>query len=329
MSVLTVVVPLFNDWASFRMLLATLDEFASESSYEVHIRGVDDGSSEAIDGLLESLPDCSSLASVEILHLGVNIGHQRAIAVGLCATVDEGISDAIVVMDGDGEDPPDAITTLLAAVRKPDQFCVVAQRRRRQENLTFRASYVLYKMLFLLITGKKINFGNFCVMSMSSAQRLVLVSELWNNLPAAILRSRIPIALVPVDRGSRYAGRSKMNFVSLIVHGMSGISVYADAIFVRLLMLAVTLAVATAIAVGVLLVLRLFFPAHATPGWATTVSFGMLIILLQVGFTALSSSLMLLNSRVQRQILPRHEYKAYVASRRVLTVQPVPMSRAF
>ncbi len=109
-----------------------------------------------------------------------------------------------------------------------------------------------------------------------------------------------------------------MNFTSLIVHGFSGISVYAETIFVRLLILSVVLVIASILLVGCLVTLRIFFPAHATPGWTTTISFGLTIIILQVLFTALSSILMLLNSRVQRLIIPRFDYLPYVRDRRLL-----------
>jgi hypothetical protein len=109
-----------------------------------------------------------------------------------------------------------------------------------------------------------------------------------------------------------------MNFTSLIVHGLSGISVYADTIFVRLIMLSVGLIISSVIAVLVLLTLRIYFPAHATPGWATTVTFGLIIIILQVLFTALSSILMLLNNRVQRLIVPKIDCPVYIDYRQRL-----------
>jgi hypothetical protein len=68
-----------------------------------------------------------------------------------------------------------------------------------------------------------------------------------------------------------------------------------------------------------LLVLRIYFPLHATPGWATTVSFGLIIIFLQVFLTTLSSILMILNNRVQRLVMPFTDYKPYVALKRMLT----------
>jgi len=160
-----------------------------------------------------------------------------------------------------------------------------------------------------------------------------MIPDLWNNLPAAILRSRLPIVSIPIDRGRRYAGTSKMNFTSLVVHGLSGISVYADTIFIRLLLLTILLVVFSAFSVGIVLTLRLFFPVHATPGWATTVTFGLIIILLQVFFTALSSILMLLNSRVQRLIIPIVDFKPYVGFRQLLFGrmfgQPAENTKAF
>jgi hypothetical protein len=145
-----------------------------------------------------------------------------------------------------------------------------------------------------------------------------MVPDLWNNMAAAVLRSKLPVERVPIDRGHRYAGKSKMNFVSLVVHGMSGISVYAETIYVRMLLMTVALVGLIAVSVPVLLVLRIYYPLHATPGWATTVSFGMIIIFLQLFLTTISSVLMLLNGRVQRLVLPLMDYKPYVAEKRML-----------
>ncbi len=211
-------------------------------------------------------------------------------------------------------------------------FCIVAQRRKRTENLTFRLSYIVYKAVFRLVTGKEISFGNFSLTSRAYVRRLVMIPDLWNNFAAAVLRSRLPVDRVPIDRGHRYAGKSKMNFVSLIVHGMSGISVYAETIYVRhKLLLTVAIVALMVPAIPILFVLRIFYPVHATPGWATTVSFGLIIIFLLVFLTTLSSILTILNSRVQRLVLPFVDYKPYVAGKRILlpasadalTIEPV------
>ena len=315
---LCVVVPVYNDWVSLKVLLGRLNEVAKTQATHLFVTVVDDGSIEPMDDSIGDLTALTSLLGIEVVHLAVNVGHQRAIAIGLCVAVEDHNPDAALVMDGDGEDPPESISTLLKNAEGRKDFCIVAQRRRRMEKISFKLSYLLYKGVFRLLTGKEISFGNFSLTSRGYLRRLVMISELWNNLPAAILRSRLPVDKVPTDRGRRYAGSSKMNFVSLIVHGLSGISVYADAIFVRMLLLTIFLVSLAAISITTVLFLRIFHPQYATPGWATTISFGMIIILMQVFFTTISSILMLLNNRVQRLVLPIMEYRPYIASKRLL-----------
>jgi polyisoprenyl-phosphate glycosyltransferase len=321
MDTLSVVVPVYNDWASFGILLDRLNEAAKTLPVSIMVTGVDDGSTDPEpewQPITEAGPRWAALDGVEILQLAANVGHQRAIAIGLCVAVADHDRDAVLVMDGDGEDPPEQISVLLNHAAGRKDFCIVAQRRKRTENLTFKFSYLVYKAVFRIVTGKKISFGNFSLTSRTYARRLVMIPDLWNNLAAAILRSRLPVDRVPIDRGHRYAGKSKMNFVSLIVHGMSGISVYAETIYVRMLLLTVALVALTVLSVPILLILRIYFPLHATPGWATTVSFSLIIIFLQVFLTTLSSILMILNNRVQRLVLPFTDYKPYVAIKRVI-----------
>lgn len=315
---LRLVVPVFNDWTSFHVLLHELDEVARELDVRMSISAVNDGSTCDHEEELRDVSELEHLEAVEIIHLYSNVGHQRAIAIGLATAVEDDNFDAALVMDADGEDSPQAIAHLLQLADGRREFCIVAQRRRRSENMTFKLAYVIYKCAFRLLTGRQITFGNFSLFSRSYAKRLVRISDLWNNLPAAVLRSRLPIQCVPVDRAHRYAGKSKMNLISLVVHGFSGISVYAETIFVRLLFLTLILTGVTGVSIATVLSLRLFFPRLATPGWATTVSFGMVIILVQVLSVTLSSILMLLNNRVQRLIVPLADYKCYVDYRQQL-----------
>jgi glycosyltransferase involved in cell wall biosynthesis len=320
MNRLRLVIPVFNDWASFRRLLEELEKVAATLPFQIFVTAIDDGSTDDHLAPLHDLPAFTHLAGAEIVHLSVNVGHQRAIAIGLCVAahdqqINPGQFDAVLIMDADGEDPPSAIATLTQGIGPRQDFCVVAQRRKRVETFQFKFFYFLYKLFFQLVTGKTIGFGNFCILSAGYVRRLVMVSDLWNNLPAAVLRSRLPIQTVTIDRGRRYAGKSKMNFTSLVVHGFSGISVYADTIFVRLLILASALIVIGFVCFFVLLTLRIFVPSHATPGWATTIIFGLSIIILQLVVTALSSLLMLLNNRVQRLVIPKLDYVPYVRDR--------------
>jgi hypothetical protein len=61
------------------------------------------------------------------------------------------------------------------------------------------------------------------------------MSELWNHYAAAMVRSKLPLHMEPVPRGSRISGKSTMNLVALVTHGLSAISVFSDIVGTRLL----------------------------------------------------------------------------------------------
>jgi glycosyltransferase involved in cell wall biosynthesis len=317
-SSLTIVLPVFNDWPSFLALLEDLNITAREQGYRLSVVVADDGSTEPAPADLYSVGPLSNLDSVLHVRLVLNLGHQRALAVGLCAALEDRTAQRFVLMDADGEDRPLDIPLLMASADAFPRGIAVAERRRRSEPFAFRMFYKAYKAAFVVLTGKVISFGNFSLLSREHAERLSMVSELWNNLPAAIMRSRLPINFVPIDRGKRYFGSSKMSFVQLSLHGISAYSVYTDAILVRLLIVTFILSIAGACLSVVVLCLRLFLPSHATPGWATTVIFGTAIIICQAMFTTLMTALLLLNNRSQRHFIPAIECVRYIRSRTLL-----------
>src|SRR5438128_9366117 len=65
---------------------------------------------------------------------------------------------------------------------------------------------------------------------------LVTMPGLWNHYAAAIFQARLPRQLAPTVRGQRYSGKSKMNFVALVIHGLQAISVFIEVVAVRLLL---------------------------------------------------------------------------------------------
>jgi hypothetical protein len=235
---IAIVTPVLDDWASFTALMREIAGLLAGRGAVLHVYAVDDGSSEPFEPAAEILAPHSCIASIEMIRLAANLGHQRAIAVGLCGVVEDDTADAVLVMDSDGQDRPADIGALLVAGARHPQHVVLAARAKRAEPCSFRLWYWLYRLLFRALTGQAINFGNFCLIPMTAARRLVHMPELWNNLAAAVMRSRLPYMTVATVRATRSCGGSKMNLPGLIVHGLSAMSVYSDVIFVRMLLAA-------------------------------------------------------------------------------------------
>src|SRR5204862_1949020 len=118
----------------------------------------------------------------------------------------------------------------------------------------------------------------FSIVPASQLQRLVVVSELWNHYAAAVFKARIPRSSIPTQRGERLSGKSRMNFVALVVHGLSALSVHSEIIGVRLLVVALVVVGLMGALLGAVVGVRLF-TSLAIPGWATAAG-GLLLVLL-------------------------------------------------
>jgi hypothetical protein len=140
---------------------------------------------------------------------------------------------------------------------------------------------------------------------------LANVSEIWNNYPGGVIRSKLPFDSVPLNRGVRLAGKSKMNFTSLILHGMSAISVFLDFTTVRILIFASAMVSCSVIGAGVAIYFK-FVLHQATPGWASNLVMGFFIVFIQGFFIALFILFMVLSSRRYTSFIPYFGYNKYI-----------------
>ena len=250
-----------------------------------------------------------------IINLTINVGHQRAIAIGLSYVREQMQGfDAVIVMDSDGEDRASDIPALTAMGEKNAlKKIIFAQRSKRNEGTGFKIFYFFYKSIFKLLTGQRINFGNFSFIPSVLLNKVVSIPSTWNHYSGSIVKSKIPFTTVPIDRGSRYHGSSKMNFVSLIIHGLSAISIYIEVVTVRLLIFSfVGILVSTLFIVGIFIIK--LFTDFAIPGWASSMSLLIFNIIIQFTVVSLLILLLILYSRNNIQHSPNKYYKDFIDS---------------
>ena len=99
------LIPVFNDWNAVALLLPRLDRALTGRSLAIEVLLIDDGSLTPHATALH-FPPLEEIQRVAVLELKHNLGHQRAIAVGLAHVYEHLPCDAVLVMDGDGEDNP-------------------------------------------------------------------------------------------------------------------------------------------------------------------------------------------------------------------------------
>jgi glycosyltransferase involved in cell wall biosynthesis len=304
--------PVYNDWES---LIELVDEirgvFSESADKKFKILAIDDGSTEQ-----NKYPFNKS--DVEIISLKKNVGHQRAIAIGIQYVYNKYLNNQLsekkltahhlVVLDSDGEDKPSDILSMVDAA---DQQVVFAQRTKRSETLSFKLGYWFYKKIFRLLTGKSISFGNFCAIPVSLLKPIALNTDIWNHFSGSIIKSRIPYATYPTVRGKRHEGKSKMNTTNLIVHGLSAVSIYFDVLCIRLLRFSLIALTFCSIGVGYIFYQKIF-TENAIPGWASSlvlIIFSIIIQLFSVTFVVL---LFQLNTRKRIEAPYEHLFKKFL-----------------
>ena len=308
---LIIVMPVFNDWESVQLLIPRLSEALDRAGLSARLLLVDDGSTAHCPEEILVLVS-RALDPIEILHLCRNVGHQRAIAVGLCYINDHIEGDAVVVMDADGEDRPEDIP-LLADEFVRHRKVVFAERTRRSEGMVFRLFYTFYRWMHLLLTGRGVRVGNLSILPRRVLASVGAAPELWSHYAAAVFKLRLQTATIPTSRGCRLAGASKMNFVALVIHGLTAISVFGEALGTRMLIVSSGMALLSLGGIVAVVGIRLFTDL-AVPGWATY-AVGMLVLLLmQAMMMSAMFIFAVLGSRQASTFLPVRDYRFFVSA---------------
>ena len=220
LSNLTIVLtPVYEDLESLQILTKKIDELFDDVFFLI----IDDCS------VKNSItPDTVSFfdSSGEIINLPKNLGHQGAISFGL-NYLNKHYTDYknIVIMDSDGEDTPESIALLKKEIEKNEIDLIVASRKSRQNTFAFKSFYYLYKMLFFYFAGVRLDFGNFMILKKKALIELLSLKELDIHIAASVIKSGVHYTSLQLDRGYRYKGESRMNFVGLVLHGLRSLVV--------------------------------------------------------------------------------------------------------
>ena len=308
---LVVLMPVFNDWESVQALLLLLDDSLGKGGKSADVVLVDDRSTEIrTEGI--STGSYEHLNKIEVLRLRRNVGHQRAICIGLSYLASMNSIFTTIVMDSDGEDDPEDIPRLLAhATKVAENTVVFAERKRRSEGAVFRCCYLLYRFCHWLLVGHRVRFGNFSLIPPECLRSLVVVPELWSHYAAAVVSSKLAYSSVPCNRGKRLAGDSQMNVVGLVVHGLSALAVFSDRLGTRVLLGTLLTGLLTLIGICVVVVIRLATDL-AIPGWATYTVGVLVIVLGQLVAIASMFCFIVLSQRSQFGFLPIRDYALFV-----------------
>jgi len=263
---LDAVVPIYNEADILPELDARLRRVLSDSGFDWRVIYVDDGSADGSSDQLAAL--AAEHDRVCVVHLSRNFGQQLAIAAGLSMAH----ADAVVLLDGDLQDPPEVIPELVAKWQEGYDV-VYAVKRKRKEGWLKRAMFAAFYRILRAVSSLEIpaDAGNFSLMDRS-------VVEMINRMPE---RSRYVSGLrayvggrqigVEFERAERYAGEPRQSPRRLVHMALDAFFAFSDLPLKLATMLGF---VVSGIAFFVMLnvLYKRLFTGEAIIGWASTMT---------------------------------------------------------
>ncbi|HWU23751.1 MAG TPA: glycosyltransferase family 2 protein [Nocardioides sp.] len=259
------VLPVFDEAevvAVFHAALRTATDTRPDLDFEFIY--VDDGSK---DGSLETLLDLRAADSrVTVLALSRNFGHQIALTAGLDVATG---ADAVIVMDTDLQDPPE-VSMQMIPLWEQGVDVVYAQRRSRQDGAFKRATaYGFYWVLDRLADIEiPRNVGDFRLMDRRVVEVVNRYREQDRFLRGIVAHVGFRQEALLFDRDDRYGGKTGYPLRTMIRFAASGIIGFSAAPLKLISRLGFAISGISLLLAAYVLVVRVFFPRDAVPGWA-------------------------------------------------------------
>ena len=226
------LIPVFNDWKSLNKLIIKLNTTLKiDKKIKNEILIINDNSSEKINLNLKKL---RSISKIKIISLKKNLGSQKAIAIGLSYLKSIKDDFFITVMDGDGEDGPTRVKTMLDVAKKNPNHIVVSNRKKREEAFLIIFLYKLHLIITFLFTFKWISFGNFSTFNKKNLRYLLSNNSSWYAHSSSVLKN-CKVKNLYFKREKRYYDKSKLGIFSLIEHSLRVNAVFYQNIFITTL----------------------------------------------------------------------------------------------
>ena len=230
MKKIIILIPVFDDWESLIKLINEINYNIKEYKNIIFECVVINDASTINQ---PSLAKPNNIKSFQILNMKENRGHARCNAFGIRYIYQNKDFDNLILMDGDGEDRPVEIKSLINKIINSPNNSVVAKRIKRSEGYFFQFLYQVHKTITYIFTGKNINFGNYSCLTKQDIGKIQSDGSLWSSYSGTVKKNLKELCEIDSIRGLRYFGPSKMSLLNLLIHSFSIMAVFKYQVFLR------------------------------------------------------------------------------------------------
>jgi glycosyltransferase involved in cell wall biosynthesis len=261
LELLSVVAPMYNEEGTAEELYSRLVTALEGLRFELIV--VDDCSTDSTPEILNRLADNDP--RVRVLFLSRNFGHQAALSAGL----EHARGDAVVMLDGDLQDPPELIPEMLARWREGYDVVYAQRTRRPGETRLKLATARWFYRLFARLTRLDLagNAGDFRLLDRAALDALLSMNERNRFLRGMSVWIGFRQVAVPYSRDVRYAGETKYTWRRMFRFALDAISSFSWMPLQAATVLGFVFAIIAFLALPVIIVLR--YAGEYVPGVAS------------------------------------------------------------
>jgi polyisoprenyl-phosphate glycosyltransferase len=269
LDLLSVVAPLHDEEDTVRELCRRIDAALAGVPFELIL--VDDASTDSTPEILDSLADEDP--RVRVLHLSRNFGHQAALTAGL----EHARGDAVAMLDGDLQDPPELLPTMLGHWRSgSDVVSAVRTHRAGESRFKLTTARWFYRLLAKLSDlDLTLDAGDFRLLDRRALDALLSMRERNRFIRGMSAWVGYTQTSVPYERDARHAGETKFTVRKMMRFSLDAITSFS----LRPLQLATVLGFLLSFValLTIPLVIGLRLAGETIPGFATVLCIVLLL----------------------------------------------------
>jgi polyisoprenyl-phosphate glycosyltransferase len=224
---ISLLVAAYNEEASLPTLHMRLCDAIKNCDAEFEMLYVDDGSTDGTWALLEKIAESDS--RVALIRLSRNFGKEAALTAGLDHVAAD--SSALIVLDADGQDPPELIPEFIAKWREGFDVVYGTRSQRIGESWFKRATSAAFYRVINSLSNIAIpaDTGDFRLLSRNVLNALAQMGERQRFMKGLFAWVGFKQIALHYTRQPRIAGASKFNYWRLWNLALEGITSFSTA----------------------------------------------------------------------------------------------------
>ncbi len=221
---ISVVIPAYNEEANIQMLFDRLSAVMEQMSVEYELVFINDGSKDKTIQLIKELAQREPV--VKYIDFSRNFGHQIAVTAGL----DRAAGDAIVIIDGDLQDPPELIIDMYKKLREGFEVVYAKRKTRKGESwLKLWTAGTFYRILSNITSiSIPVDTGDFRIIDRKIVDILKQMPEKSKFLRGQISWVGFNQTYLEYERQERNAGETGYTYGKMLNFALDGITGFSD-----------------------------------------------------------------------------------------------------